>query len=534
VWSDHLYANGSTPENSGAAQTYLQYVAAAQTRLNVVYAGSNDGLLHGFRTGSFDASGNYVANSATPNDGQEVLAYMPGAVLQTIHNSSDSSLDFSNTQYGHNFFVDATPGTGDLFYGGKWHTWLVGGLGPGGAALYALDVSDPSAGSFVESNAANVVIGEWTAATLTCTNVAYCGNNLGNTYGVPQIRRLHNGTWAAIFGNGFGSGTGDAGIFIMTVDPKSAARTFYYLGTGKAGSSDGIAYVTPADLDGDHLTDYVYAGDLLGNLWRFDLTSNNPSSWAAATAPLFTTQSGQPITTKVVVASGMTQQGPQRLLIAFGTGQKTPLTNTTPVSYIGGTQDIYGVWDWNMTGWNSLSTARYASLSGPYTLGKTNLQQQTVTVAASGNRDITANSPVCWQGSTECGSNNTQFGWYLDLPGTAEQIVFNPELVGPAFTVNSTVPALNSLTACTSSTDAGFTYALSVMSGGAFTNAFPHYNDTVAAGVETDATGTAFVITTANGSKYLVYETVLNTKGATQLNVPASVKTNRLTWAELR
>ena len=85
-----------------------------------------------------------------------------------------------------------------------------------------------------------------------------------------------------------------------------------------------------------------------------------------------------------------------------------------------------------------------------------------------------------------------------------------------------------------SSTDTGFTYALSVMSGGAFTNAFPHYNDTVAAGVETDATGTAFVITTANGSKYLVYETVLNTKGATQLNVPASVKTNRLTWAELR
>src|SRR6185503_122312 len=104
-------------------------------------------------------------------------------------------------------------------------------------------------------------------------NVTNCGANLGKTYGVPQIRRLHNGKWGVILPNGIGSASGDAGVYIMTVDPSNAARTFYYLSTGRSGGN-GIAYVSTADLDGDHITDFLYAGDLLGNIWRFDLTSN--------------------------------------------------------------------------------------------------------------------------------------------------------------------------------------------------------------------------------------------------------------------
>src|SRR6202030_1738479 len=147
------------------------------------------------------------------NDGQEVLAYMPGAVLSGINNirgnnippsvaGVNPSLDFSDPRYGHNYFVDATPGSGDLFYGAKWHTWLVGGLGAGGAAIYALDVTDPSPGNFNENNARNLVKGEWTSQTITCVNVGGCGANLGNTYGIPQIRRFHDGNWGAVFGNG--------------------------------------------------------------------------------------------------------------------------------------------------------------------------------------------------------------------------------------------------------------------------------------------------------------------------------------------
>ncbi|HEY0342088.1 MAG TPA: PilC/PilY family type IV pilus protein, partial [Steroidobacteraceae bacterium] len=147
TWVDNLNATAPQAENLGTS--YASFASTTATggegsRTNVVYVGANDGFVHGFRAGSLDANGNMVTGGTAPlNDGWEVMAYMPAAVLATIHNSN-TALDYSNTLYSHNWFVDATPGTGDLFYNGAWHTWLVGGLGAGGAAIYALDVTDSS------------------------------------------------------------------------------------------------------------------------------------------------------------------------------------------------------------------------------------------------------------------------------------------------------------------------------------------------------------------------------------------------------
>jgi type IV pilus assembly protein PilY1 len=581
-------------ENSGT-QNYLQYVSAEQSRLNVIYVGANDGFLHGFRAGSVDGSGNLIANSTTPNDGQEVLAYMLGSTLYSLANATvpatappnctdhshtqtvvqnihgvtpviganplcvDTSLDTSNPQYGHNFFVDATPGTGDLFYGGVWHTWLVGGLGIGGAAIYALDITNPA--NFTEGNASSLVVGEWNASTLSCSTS--CAGNLGNTFGIPQIRRLHNGKWAAIFGNGFGSVTGDAGIYVMSIDVNSSGapvETFYYLsthtGTGTASAPcssncNGIAYVTAADLDGDHVTDYVYAGDLKGNVWRFDLTSTSPASWAAASAPLFTTPSGQPITTQLLVLSS-TGGGAQRLMVEFATGQRTQVTNTTAVSYASGTQAIYGIWDWNMSGWNAMSSMKYANLAAaatgltaPYTIPSTgtpitSLAQQVFTINANLVSVDGTNVAVCWQGGTACTTNN-QFGWYANLPGVSEQVIFNPVYFQGAILVDSTVPVVNTPTSCTQASDTGFTYAISVANGGIFTNAFPGYtkngtlvNDPIAAGVQTNATGSVYVVKTKEGTTNLIYQTVDDKHGHNLVNIPANTKSKRLTWVERR
>ncbi|HSZ10149.1 MAG TPA: PilC/PilY family type IV pilus protein [Steroidobacteraceae bacterium] len=578
VWQDRLSLATPMPENSGT-QSYLQFVAAEQTRLNVVYVGSNDGFLHGFRAGSFDVNGNFVANSTTPNDGQEILAYMPGStlvssatqsatggctndvttgtVVQQIHGVTpligtnpecvEPVLDLSNTQYGHNFFVDATPGTGDLFFGGQWHTWLVGGLGVGGAAIYALDITNPSSGTsaFSEGNASQVVIGEWNAGSITCTNVT-CGSNLGNTFGTPQIRRLHDGNWAVIFGNGFGSQSGDAGIFIMSVNSSTGAKTFRYLSTTASGSAipggNGIGYVTPADLDGDHITDYVYAGDLKGNVWRFDLTSSNPANWAAGSTPLFTTQSGQPITSQLLVISTIVPGSAQRLLIEFGTGQRTQITNLNAATYAGGTQSLYGVWDWNMAAWNALSPgALYASVASASTLTSANLQAQTLSPpSASGTVDGT-NVAICWQGTTSCTGSNVQFGWYANLPSASEQVIFNPVFFQGAFLVNTIVPANNSPTSCSSNLDSGFTYALSVGNGGVFTNTFTTFTkngtvvtDALAAGVATNATGSVYVVTTGEHTTNIVYQTIPGTPGSQEINIPSNTKSKRLTWIERR
>jgi type IV pilus assembly protein PilY1 len=474
TWHDRLIPADPTPENTGT-QNYAQFLIAAQTRLNVVYNGANDGFLHGFESGSFDAGGNYVNGGSTPNDGKEVLAYMPASVLNIIHNSVDPTLDFANTQYSHNFYVDATPDVDDVFYNNTWHTWLVGGLGPGGAAIYALDVTDPT--TFSESNANSLVKGEWSSATISCQNLSTCNTNMGNTYGTPIVRRLHDGKWGIIFGNGFGSVSGDAGIFIILIDPNSGGTqpsNTYYLSTAKgtgtpatpcATNCDGIAYVSSADLDGDHITDYVYAGDLLGNVWRFDLTSSSESAWAVTGTPLMTTASGQPITTKVSAISVPQPSGPPRIMIDFGTGRKLPQTNGASTLYAPGVQALYGIWDWNVSGWNSMSSTQYASLPSPQTVS---LTSQTLTVNKDNSLDVTSNV-VCWAGSTTCAggtSANTKFGFAVSLPGTQEQIVFNPLIFQGALIVNTTIPAVNSPTSCQVLHDTGDTIALSLVTGG--------------------------------------------------------------------
>lgn len=558
TWQDKLYPNATMAENSG--QTFLQYAAAEATRLNVVYVGANDGFLHGFAAGSFDSTGT-TFNSAN-NTGKEVLAYIPMSVLEDIHNATNTNLDYSNPQYGHNFYVDATPGVGDLYYQGAWHTWLVSGLGAGGAEVFALDVTNPA--NFSESNASSLVKGDWTPATLSCVYVSSCGNNLGDTYGTPVIRRLHNGDWGIIFGNGLGSKSGDAGIYVITVNPTTAAMNTYYLSTGQAGTSDGIAYVAPVDMDGDHITDYVYAGDVNGNIWRFDLTSQSASNWSvSAGGPVFTTPKGQPITSAVQPAfvtnstSGQTQ-----LMLYFGTGEKFPITNSSATSFVGGTQAFYGVWDWNMDAWNahnltqfaSMSAATMSSLIGPSTSATTltasNLVQQTVTIDSTGNRLISTTNPICWAGTTACASGDNQFGWYIDLPGTNseynqttnEQVIYNPQVISTAVVFNSTLPGIDSPLACNTGTATGWTYAIDARTGGALTNFFINNGNTHTIAYQSDAAGTDSLVTTSATSSdgttgvdyYLVYQTNTGQHGVQQINESNNISGSRETWVELR
>jgi type IV pilus assembly protein PilY1 len=584
VWVDRLQPSATPAENlATSANTYPAFVTANLNRTQVVYAGSNDGLVHGFRSGYFNLANAACTASSPPascftnNDGLEEIAYMPGAVVSSVHSSTTANVDYSNAQYGHNYFVDATPYAGDLFYNGQWHTWLVGGLGPGGAAIYALDVTNPGtttasgstaptgANAFKLSGAANpsLVMGEWSNNSITCYQNATCGTNLGNTYGTPQIRRLHDGNWGIIFGNGLGSASGDAGIFVGVVNPTSAALTFYYLSTNTAGTSNGIAFVTPADLDGDHITDYVYAGDLSGNVWRFDLTSASETSWALTPGALFKTASGQPITSQIAAGSGAPSQGqmPQLMLI-FGTGQRVPVTNTSGATYASAQQSLYGVWDWNLSAWNaSSSNVKYATLPANTmgTLGPTNLNQQLASIGASGDVEINTNTTICWYGQSFCAANNTSFGWYMNLPNTNEQIIYNPELVSQAITVNSVVPANNSPTSCSNTSDTGFTYVMNAMTGGAFNQVFlpptqlnnplvnstAAYTDTKAIAMQTNATGSSFVTSNASGISFLVYETnqVESGNGANGnvlqggtlgLNLPPNTVGHRLSWVELR
>jgi len=306
-----------------------------------------------------------------------------------------------------------------------------------------------------------------------------------------------------IFGNGFGSASGDAGIFIMTVNPTSGAKAFYYLGTGQQGTSDGIASPAPADYDGDHITDYVYAGDLHGNIWRFDLTSSDPTQWAVTTGgALFTDPTGQPITTKVMVGSGPVQGSP-RAMIDFGTGMKTPLTNTAPAAFAPGVHTLYGIWDWNMSAWNAKSTARFVSLNTPPTAFT--LQQQKLIPNANGDLDGSSNT-ICWADLTNC-AQAPQYGWFITLGHPNEQVIFNPVIYQNALLVNTTLPADTSPFSCKNSGDGGYTIAIALDTGAAIPGLFPLYGDTLAAGSLTNNSGSPFIVM-AGGQAYMVTQTV--------------------------
>jgi type IV pilus assembly protein PilY1 len=513
AWTDQLYTGATMPENGG--QKYSGFVSTYKSRPNVVYVGANDGFLHGFRAGSLDSKGNLDTSSgAVANDGKELIAYMPGVVFQAIHSTGTPEIDYAGTGYSHAWYVDGTPGTGDLFYKsstgansdstqGTWHTWIVGGLGAGGAAIYALDVTDPS--SYGESTAATTVIGEWTPSNITCVQTTTsattaCGPWMGNTYGTPLIRRFHNGSWGVIFGNGYGSSQGKAGIYIMLIDPATAAKTFYYLPTSSSATGNGIGPTTSSDIDLDHVTDYIYAGDLKGNLWRFDVTDKDPTKWVvSANSPLFTTPTGQPITTAVTVSSRRTistrfsvtgkviDNSPVRMIVNFATGQQTPQTLSSAAQFAQATQSLYGVWDWDLSGWNTLSGNQKAIIPGtgvtaPKPITQSNLVQQTMTSGTSGglNYRTVSKNAICWPNSNapvapnnpanpaSCTSAN-QYGWYVNLTSSNslyEQAIFDTSLSPDGvFIVNTYIPASNSPLNCSPQTPTGFSMGLEPDSG---------------------------------------------------------------------
>jgi len=649
LWTDKVYPGATPAENAGGVQTYPAFSTAMATRQNVVYNGANDGLLHGFASGGYDVNGNFVSTAPTPNNGWEVLAYMPGAIVQSIH-STVVDVDYSSTQYVHNWDVDAPPRGDDLFYNSAWHTWLVGGLGAGGSAIYALDVTDPT--QFSEANAGSLVVGEWSAANIVCSNAPNCGPNLNNTFGTPVIWRFHNGMWGVVFGNGFpnavsgningttltvtagnnigvgqtltgggvaagttiagfGTGTGGegtytvsnsqmvadtqmatingsgtAGIYIMTVDPNTAATRFYFLDTGYGpnmdplgqGRANGIAYTSPVDLDADNSVDYVYAGDLFGNVWRFDVTSNNPLLWQVsaygngAPTPLFSTPTavvngqlvGQPITSKLVVVLSALTTGNSGVVVNFGTGQEIAQTVISGTQYAAGPQAVYGIWDWDMSNWNAIGHMSLAALSGTYPITAPtpsnpsggNLVAQTVTASNNtaiggtsilGEESVSSN-PVCWYGSTICASGNTQFGWTLWLSGVGEQVIYNPSVWQGVLQVNTTIPnnTLNNVYSCTSDPPTGWTMFINPTSGGAFPSS-PFLNgsgtpltmlgangaSTPVSGVSVNATGSITNIS-VNSQNFWLTDTNNGTPAMGGEQAQASMSGHRVTWEELR
>lgn len=316
--------------NGLEAKPYNDFVTDNAARQGVVYVGANDGMLHAFND----------------DTGEEMLAYVPAAVYENL--SELSSID-----YEHRYYVDGGPNIIDVYLpstvdpddgtAGVWKTVVAGGLGGGGQAIYALDGTDPT--TFDESNADDLVLWEIDDADHP---------DLGYTYGKVQMAKFNDGRWYAVFGNGYNnsesdgnaSNTGHAVLFI--VDIETAEIQTIDTEAGTPGSPNGLATPLLVDADSDYDVDYVYAGDLLGNMWKFDVTSANDNLWDVAWTsggpqPLFTTKANQPITSQPQAT--FHPDNLQGFMIYFGTGKY--LEETDNIGSGQATQAFYGIWDKN-------------------------------------------------------------------------------------------------------------------------------------------------------------------------------------------
>lgn len=542
TFSDSLYPSATVSETS-----YSAYKTAQASRTGVVYVGSNDGFLHAFK----DA------------DGKELFAYMPSTVTgQTTdgsaisaNSSTDSSINYNylDPTYTHHYSVDGTPASGDVYFGSAWHTLLTGGQGAGGKALYVLDVTTPA------SISTSSILNEFTPSHIPCasTNSA-CGKYLGYTFGTPIIRRMHDGNWAVIFGNGYNSANNTAAIFIAEVNASTGAWTVYVLPTNTT-TQNGISYVTPVDYDSDKVVDYLYAGDLYGNVWRFDVTSNSASNWkvhdysggsSSTPSPLFTASNSsginQPITTQLRIFTIANSVGSTRAVVMFGTGKNIETGDMYPDNYSGDNQSIYGIWDWDMTEWNNLSSSgTLAALSAKPTVSRSNLQSQQLYYldTAKTYRSVTTNS-ICWADSAGC-SSNKQYGYYVDLE-TSEYVIYNPVAYSGTFIVNTTIPAstVSGLTCYPADAPGGWSLAFNPTNGGATSQSFfadssgnfSYLSGSAVTGVKTNAVGSP-TLATIDGKTYSLSKTAASSNASSPFSgtaINTFMAGERVNWIQLR
>jgi len=294
----------------------------------MLYVGANDGMLHAIRA----------------DTGAEVYAYVPSMLIGKL----PQLMPLATAGYTHKHFVDGLPRTAQVSIGGVTKRILVGGLGAGGRGMYALDITnDAAAVPATEQAAADKIMWEVTNTSIIATSVtattAYA--NLGYTYGEPIIGKANNGNDVIFMANGYMSTTGKATLFV--INPANGAKIAEIdTGTGSAGSPNGLTSPTPVDTNGDGKIDYLYAGDLDGNLWRFDVTSSSPGSWSVSL--LYATSPAQAITIAPVVADH--PRGGR--IVAFGTGRVLTDSDMTDASV----HYMYGIWDGAPVGATTLLT----------------------------------------------------------------------------------------------------------------------------------------------------------------------------------
>jgi type IV pilus assembly protein PilY1 len=379
---------------------YSDFAQSESKREKLLWVASNDGMVHAVKA----------------DNGNPVISFVPGVLAPRLVEQIESKGEVVP-------FVDGSPFTGDVRLGsddtkpGAWKTYLFGSLGRGGRAFYALDVTSPE--NLTAKNAASIFKWQFTDEDDPDLGYVLSDYPIERSSGqASPIVKLNNGKFAIITGNGYQSKNGKAALMILPVDGPdkkdgkwvTAKSKRYYKIVADSGGANGLSTPAWVDVDNNGTADFVYAGDLKGRLWRFDISDKNPSQWKVSfgTTPLYDRAVGGeilPITTAPQVTLASTAGGAiPGYTVMFGTGSSYddglfPTKNTNR---------MYSIWD----------RGNFEGVNGrPLPRGTAKLNQRAYQSPADGK--VTGDY-------IKDGGKSDPDGWYVDLPGASEMIVSNP------------------------------------------------------------------------------------------------------------
>ncbi len=401
-------------ENPG----YSSFATTYRNRTKVLWVAADDGMLHAF-------------NGAT---GAPIMSYVPETLVPRLKGYAAGSTDILA-------YVDGSPITADVDVnagvvgatGNAWRTYVLGTLGRGGNGVFALDGTSVSALAAAETNAASIFQWQFTANDDADVGHIMSDFSVEPATGQPSsVVKLADGRFAYVFGNGYGSSSGKAVLFILPIQGPNASGNWsgrYYKVVLDNGTGNGLSTPVLVDTDNDGRADTVYAGDRKGNLWKVDLSSTTPSNWKSAylsgttPVPLYIATASDG-TTRLPITGAPQFSFPKMggIMVNFATGQSVLSTDFPNTSV---EQRVYGIWD------------RAAFGAGTRTLprGTSTLASRTLVRTASGEVGVTSANAIDF---------TTMDGWYFDLPGSSEMVLSNIEYRASNILFTSVMPSSGS------------------------------------------------------------------------------------------
>lgn len=367
---------------------------AVQRTQNVVYVQSGEGMLHAIDTASATA-------------GAELWAFVPRSVLASIGETSERGYVFSS-------LLDGSPTVGPIV-GSK--TLLVAGTGAAGRSFHAIDVTSPRGLS--ETDLAAKVKWEFPSVGDSTTQA-----KVGQALGRPRIVKTVDGKSAVLVTSGYNNNDGRGRLWMLELDTAGniSATHEFDTGVGSTTVDAGLAQVS-AYLEDNGTVRYAYAGDLLGNVWRFDLKDKGTPVKLAVLKDA--AGNLQPVT----AAPELTEIEGKRVIVV-GTGRLLHIGDFGSTR----TQTMYAIADGA-----TLSNARSSLVAQTYNQGT----------------DTISSNPVDFASDR---------GWYVDLPA-GQQANTQPTIANGAlaFTTNT-----SGATDCSASSRL---YVLDLLTGGKFNGA---------------------------------------------------------------